>query len=216
VRQTLVVILLVATACTSYARLPSTTRDPLVQARVSVLLEVECGHGTEWIAVHARSSGSGGMVDARHVLTAAHVVRNCPVPPQIHATTADGRQFRVQVVRQWWPQDIALLELSSGGTVADVPPPALGSPTLGEELWLEYASPTRGRGHGIVDQVGVGVSYEDGSERKAVRVRFDAHPGCSGGFVYDRQGRLVGLAIATPKGERGAFFITRLDRRNLP
>jgi hypothetical protein len=74
--------------------------------------------------------GSGVVIDARHVLTALHVVM-CPYMADVHVVLADGKRIRMHVEKEWPDFDVARLVIASAGSFGPIAPPVLRKPTEG-------------------------------------------------------------------------------------
>lgn len=137
--------------------------------------------------------GSGVIVDARHVLTAHHVI-DCPYMPDVHVVLADGRRLRVAVEKEWRDSDVARLVIASGDTFGNIPPPPTSSPGIGAGV---CAAPSFPKHEGICGQVEhvTENTCSAGAKRWChdIELVMEVHGGNSGSPIYDAGGSLVGL-----------------------
>lgn len=171
-------IVMLAVAMVAYIQFGGVAADaaPFAGAAVKVVLAV--GHG------------SGTHIGGGYVLTAAHVVRG---ESDVRVKTDDGATNPAKVLWVGNDDDVALLQvdgLAADTARVDCGPLKVGREirTVGNPLAEEFVT-TYGR-----------VSGRAGNG--AVLVDLPLVPGMSGGGVFDRGGRLVGIASAvmTPGG----------------
>lgn len=143
--------------------------------------------------------GSGVAIDARRVLTAAHVVA-CPAGSAAIVVVDDGRgaQRFASAARSSAADDIAVVTLDAASPDLSAPPVVVGPPPgVGDAICADSAQPARGHSCGVVS-----VIFPDRRFRDAGA----AVPGNSGSGAYDLAGRLVGLVtdryLAAPWGRR--------------
>lgn len=159
------------------------------QQRATVKVQTLCIAGDPWTPESRFTimamSGSGVVIDDRHVLTAAHVVDCGGFDSSIYVTFSNGKRWRVENDRLDRGNDMARLEDPTAGNFnLGIAPPVLGTdPQFGDDMCSAFAVPKLGGscGHLIApDMPG--------------RYTFDAptHHGNSGGGVYSG-GKLVGL-----------------------
>lgn len=161
-------------------------------------LEVACGDdGDAWASDRI---GTGIVISARHVLTAAHVVR-CPGLPIVHATLSNGRRVRMVVERDdvmfGEGRDIARLELASAYALGlGIAPPRIAP-----------SNADTGYG-GVALASGVAIGTFIGFDE----VEVPSAPGDSGAGVYDFCGELVGIATGSVRLVDRAEPVLRYDR----
>lgn len=136
-------------------------------------------------------SGSGAVIDARHVITAGHVV-NCLDQKIDHIDITGGlagNQIRhVTLIVADFVHDAALLTLEE--PLLEAPWVDVVEPEIGRRACSESAVPERGRHCGIVRE----VRYRDIRQLSVdVDVSFTIASGNSGSGVYDSEGRLIGV-----------------------
>lgn len=174
--------------------IPATTRSHLWQETAIVEVQVSCTEHDPFATddspnnfndiVWSEKSGSGVILDERHVLTANHVT-SCPVIPEVRLGLANGTVRQAMVEKESYDKDVSELVLAStdnfGFGIA--PPSIVPSPAIGEPLCLASSLPTRGWSCGNIEEI------KDG------RVRFGAisKHGNSGSAVYDVEGHLIGI-----------------------
>jgi S1-C subfamily serine protease len=202
-------LLVLLVGCVSLPHIPAEPRGYAERERAAVRVDMACSvagipgwedepHYDDWTIGHI---GSGVVLDERHVLTAAHVVR-CPTIPGVMLTTFDGRHIQAVVTHEDQAADVAVLELATADRLhLDVAPPARARVAIGDAVCAETSDPARQTYCGVVEYVGDDVA----------RAAFTAIRGNSGAPVYDAQGRLVGLVTKAAKdGSAMAWFTTRL------
>jgi len=186
---------------------PEHDSDPDISRMRALSVAIYCSDSPE-------SRGSGVVVAPTRVLTAAHVTDglNCPGDLVVAQSPNDGaapvRVGTARVLRSDKTTDLALLRC---WTCVHTKAVVAARPPLGSGVYVVGYPTTY-----ITDEVreavtrGVVVSYW--TVRGSARARVDAaiHPGNSGGPVFDRQGRVVGVAVAavgTPLGPVDGFGI---------
>jgi S1-C subfamily serine protease len=182
-------------ACVSLPHVPAAPRGYAERERAAVRVDMACNvagipgwedepHFDDWTIGH---TGSGVVIDERHVLTAAHVTA-CPTLPGVMLTTWDGRHLQAVVTQEDRDRDFAVLELASADRMhLDVSPPAVTHAAVGAVVCIETAEPTRAANCGPVAEVLPG--------KGGIHVNAIIGHGNSGSGVYDTQGRLVGIAV---------------------
>lgn len=180
-------LLLLALAACSYTHLPAQPRGQELEAGTTVELISGC-HDSDpaWAFIESDRTGTGVILDARYVLTAAHVVE-CPMIPIVHAKFPDGRVTRLVVdvddAMFGAGRDIARLEVLSAESLGSIAPPALAD----NDPPGPWCAMTR---HGRV--CGARYLLTQGDGVFAARTS----PGDSGSGVYDAYNRLVGLVVS--------------------
>ncbi|OWK35838.1 S1 family peptidase [Fimbriiglobus ruber] len=159
------------------------------------------------------SEGSGFVTIAKGlVVTNAHVVgmldNDSPKPKKIEATfnggDADSKTVEVKVGYVDGESDLALLAMSAkdAATVTDLLTVAL-SQTLTETQDVFVVGFPLGKQAGpnvTVTATTVTSLRKEGGNLKQVQVNGGIHPGNSGGPVVDKDGKLVGIAVASYAG----------------
>jgi S1-C subfamily serine protease len=155
-------------------------RSPVVQHQDAVALTVVCETGQMVI-------GTGVAIAPDRILTAYHVVSACGgEPAAIVAEQGGGAAAIVQVEAVAPLADVARLVTILGATL-DAAPVAIGPPPpVGEPVCVAARHPYSARRCGVVEYV------KDGPH--GIRSSAIVEPGNSGSGVYDRHGRLVGIA----------------------
>lgn len=184
----LLLTLCVVATCGSCAAVQRSSLRPLArQGGSAVMIESFCMLTDPFASGEISFTGghgSGVLIDARHVLTAEHVVA-CTYLSDLHVTLNDGRRIKPRVVGTWPEHDIALLELPVdvlGIDYAMLAPP----PKVDDVVCTSVAWPKRGGACGQIDS-------NDGSTRWDLRYSAPIVPGNSGGGLYDASGHLVGI-----------------------
>lgn len=153
------------------------------------------------------NDGSGTLLDdAGHIVTAAHLIPSAGLAVEVQ--TIDGRWHAAKLIDLSPERELALLRMApaSGCALPRLPgqPPRAGEAVVaigtadgrpGVVLAGRVLEP------GLEARLGYGeYGYAD-----AIVLELDATPGFSGGPVFDRQGRLIGMLASFGLGD-----ITRL------
>ncbi|MGQ0506985.1 MAG: S1C family serine protease [Myxococcaceae bacterium] len=159
------------------------------------------------------SFGSGFFIDSDGlILTNAHVVGKAS---ELHVVLHDGRKVVGKVLERAPDRlDLALVKAEVSGVKA-VPTASISELRVGN--WVGAV----GHGHGAAWTFNTGMVsniYPVDSERPFFQTQIPLNPGNSGGPVFDRQGRVLGVVTAGITGANGINFAISLDvaRRALP
>lgn len=201
-RSLALLVLVGFAACVHVPRVAPQARWGLARTWGTVAVEVSCGD--EAISDGNRA-GTGIMVSKRHVLTAAHVVR-CASIPSVQVTYLERtgpRRVRMVVTREDAESDIARLEIASAESFSvAVVPPIVRAADPGNDVCAELA--LKGRPNHAC-----GVVASDWSVAKNMETRH----GDSGAPVFNQDGALVGLVIASGESTLGRAY-TRISTVN--
>jgi len=132
---------------------------------------------------------SGCCIDASGLLVStAHQVRGMS---GLHARLADGSEYPVEVLATDITQDFALLKVNA---------PSIGVARLGDASLLQSGSPLLSiaspKGLDFTTVTGiVSNTHRLNNGVPVVQTDLPASPGSSGGPVFDKDGRLVGIII---------------------
>lgn len=156
-------------------------RGLFTQARSAVKISTECG------------SGTGVLVDQKHVLTAHHVLNCAPWPKTKFSAKAavqlyGGVKYEAAYDKLDGKMDIAKLELPEP---LDVIPVRLARAKLGDIVCMATAVPER-----LVKCAKVVVLRDSKSTRDIGTEHDNIWFGNSGSGVYNSDGELVGIASA--------------------
>lgn len=199
-----IVMIVGITGCWQYARMSAHARalGP-DRGADTVLVEASCAQidpferadaddpsrgVTEPISISA-GYGSGVILDARHVLTALHVV-DCHYDQAIVVTMSNGRRIRMHTEKIWRDSDLARLVIASAAKFGDIAPPMIAPIHLGESVCTDVAYPDRGGACGIVFDMRPSADLN-------VAMHLPVYHGNSGGGIYDTDGNLVGIVTAS-------------------
>lgn len=195
----------------AYPHLPATPRMLDAQGDTVVEVQMLCVGADPFVSDGqinlGGGMGTGVILDARHVLTADHVVA-CPYLPDVHVITVTGRRLRVVVTREDASNDLALLELASADSFGAISPPMIGPrPHVGDSICKLEAVPARGGDCGTVTDLRDSADSDVGHTAPT-------HHGNSGGPVYDTEGRLIGITteLLPPDGDAGGRFTSLMPR----
>lgn len=182
--------------------------DPLelVEKREQALFE-QIAPATVFLSSE-RGFGSGFLVNPDGlILTCAHVVHGAS---GVHVILIDGREFTGKVVEQAEANtDLALIQISARG-LSSVALGTVGSASLRVGSWVGSV----GHGRGGVWSFNVGnVSniYPRGNGRPIFQTQIPLNPGNSGGPIFDRLGRVVGVVKSGVEGSNSINFAIRID-----
>lgn len=156
--------------------------------------------------------GSGFAVDDDGtVLTNAHVVGK---QKRVKYVLYDGRSGTAPVIERATDDvDLALIKLPH----EDVPPVALAE---ADDLRVGDWVASIGHGHGGIWTYNTGMVaniYPDGAEHPVFQTQIPLNPGASGGPIFDRLGRIVGVVVAGDVDANNVNFGLKIDvaRRSL-
>jgi S1-C subfamily serine protease len=156
-------------------RLPGPDSPGATRAATVTIISQCLGQGT-W-------TGSGAAVGPSHVVTAFHVVEQCPTQAAV-VLTDDGRMMLGIVDRAHVSGDIALLKVTGR---FDSWLELGGAPERGEWACMTAAAPTPRRACGRVAE----------HDETWWRLLFRSEPGNSGSPVTDASGRLIGIVFGS-------------------
>ncbi len=190
--KSLIIALLSLTSCYHLAHVEPLARLPATAAYATVLITAACNDLASATDPHVDlgdiplkrpTHATGTVISERHVLTAYHAV-HCPGEiTHVVVTLSDGRRRDAVVIREDEDQDLALLEMDSGGYFnLYISPPELAWINPGVHA---CAALLRGQSCGYA----LGLTLFD----------LHAQPGDSGAAVYDDAGRLLGLVSGGTK-----------------
>lgn len=199
-----IIVLLIVTmaGCVHLPHMDAKTRTLTDQQRAVVLVHTLCITGDPWTErfVMAIKTGSGVVIDDRHILTANHVV-DCGLGDSIITVFfSNGKKWHVEFDKQDREHDLGRLQSSSAENFGlNLPPPILGTPLIGDSVCTAVAYPERGGHCGYLLP-----SYYPGKLQYGA---VTAH-GNSGGALYS-DGKLVGIVtnllgtVDAPSGDVG-------------
>jgi S1-C subfamily serine protease len=198
----LVIALLATCSCAAlkphYPTLPGEVRALQTQFMTTVAVDVDCLD----VAGYHGGRGSATILDARHVLTAYHVVA-CGDIPEVKIALADGRTFKVVVKHENVKLDFAVLELASADLMGSYAPPRFGHvPDPGDVVCASAAVPRREWNCGPVGDVNGALAKQYLRAYGLPRTLFGdvgfsafIQPGNSGGPIYNEFGEIVGITV---------------------
>jgi S1-C subfamily serine protease len=187
----LAIIFLALFACNVNTR--TLPRSYQQQLSTTVRIETVCIYGEPYklidkesvtLTVHAKS-GTGALLDGRHVLTAYHVV-DCDDSKTLSVKLSNDRRYQVHLFAIDKDNDLAILELETDD-VLSVVPPTIGDLTS-QSVCMVTARPTN-----LYKCGRLLINLKEVSKNKDTRLTIKTEPGNSGGPVYDSMGRLVGI-----------------------
>jgi serine protease Do len=155
---------------------------------------------------NADSFGSGFFVSAEGlILTNAHVVRDAKA---VQVVLHDGRRVPGEVVERAGDDvDLALVQVKLQETpkleLAGIASVSVGS-------WVGAV----GHGHGAIWTFNAGMIsniYPSGHERPVFQTQIPLNPGNSGGPIFDRRGRVIGVVTAGLKDASAINFGITVD-----
>lgn len=182
--------LLTLVACAHLPALAPEPRTDATRAFSAVRVESECGL---WTA----RSGTGVIVSARHVLTAAHIV-SCTKLPTVRVTYTNSsgeHRLRMVVTDEDRAKGIARLEIASAETFGlGIKPPSVRLPDPGDNVCASLA----GAGHPL-SVCGTVASRWTVVKHMPTRTADDGAP------VYDDRGVLVGIVVNRGESDRWPY-----------
>lgn len=147
-------------------------------------------------------SGSGFVVDDRHVVTNRHVVASDPTPVLV---SRDGTEIAGTVIGWEQSPDVAVIQVEDGGLAAPIPWAPASELTEGQELVsIGYPAPA-----GDFSVFGVSiVSFQSAeSQRQAIRADGALDRGNSGGPALTRDGRVAGVVTEMAQNPGGLQLV---------
>jgi len=144
--------------------------------------------------------GSGVMVSEWQVLTALHIVDCQSAIANIHVTTDQGKRYRFSPEKEWRDMDISRIQMVCGDSFnRGVSPPTLRLTdlTIWEPLYIQAYEPKREEIIGEATGYSYGGSGYGGSRSTRASYKADTKGGNSGSPVYDINGDLVCIHVAT-------------------
>lgn len=155
------------------------------------LCDVYHGARSFVVRIETESGIGAGIVIAPEgwIATNAHVVDRAS---RIDVQTFDGRSFPAKTILADSEEDLALLALSTGEVLLEVPPIADAWPNVGEEVYVI------GHPMGLAWTVTRGIVSAhrragDGTRVDMIQTDASISPGNSGGPLLDVRGRVVGI-----------------------
>jgi serine protease Do len=153
----------------------------------------------------SKGFGSGFVAGRNLVLTNAHLLGGAKVAQVVFY---GGEKRRARVVERAREQvDLALLSTDTGTRS----PLDLGDPqTLSVGSWVGSI----GHGEGAIWALNTGMVsniYPSGSKRPVFQTQIPLNPGSSGAPIFDRRGRVIGVATAGIRQANSINFAIRID-----
>ena len=149
------------------------------------------------------NDGSGTLLDdAGQVVTAAHLIPHAELAVQVE--TIDGQWRAAELIDLSPERDLALLRMVPGSSYL-APRLSDRMPSAGERM-LAIGAPD-GRpgvvlaGRVLEPRLEARLGYGEYGYADAIVLELDATPGFSGGPVFDRQGRLLGILASFGLGD---------------
>lgn len=155
--------------------------------------------------------GSGFFVsESGLVLTNKHVVG---ASPTVDLVLHDGRKLKGEVVERAEAADLALIQVSGR------PPRTLPLGTIDDVRVGSWVAAV-GHGKGMVWTFNTGMVsniYPVGADRPVFQTQIPVNPGNSGGPIFDRHGKVVGVVTSGMEGSNSVNFGIVIDvaRRSL-
>lgn len=140
--------------------------------------------------------GSGFVVDASGiVVTNLHVIQGAKA---LSVKMADGEMYdKVEIVDYDARRDIAVLKVKPFGRLPTVPLGDSDRVEIGEEA-VAVGNP-KGMEHTVSSGLISAMRQDEGY--KLIQISVPISPGSSGGPLFDRQGRVIGITTAQLRGE---------------
>jgi S1-C subfamily serine protease len=180
-----------------------------VQAQDNAVTNTVAGALPSVVVIQADNKlGAGVFVDAKHIVTADHVVSGVSKP---EVTSLDGSPYEATVIAEDSGKDLALLAVSGGA--AGGKPVALAAAAKVGETAIAIGHPD-----GLNYSVSKGIVSNtdrqlEGSDAKLIQFDTAISPGNSGGPLIDIDGKLLGIVDekVNAKASEGLGFAISLD-----
>ncbi len=155
------------------------------------------------------SSGTGVIIDGHMILTAAHVVSNGTFI-QVKKSN-DSKKYTAQVKWIAHEVDLALLEVNDPQFFTDTKPQVLGTLPYRQDGVVVYGYPLGGdelsTTKGIVSRIEHIVYSHSFMDHLAIQIDAPINPGNSGGPAFDKEGKMVGIAIQAMSSADGIGYL---------
>ena len=153
---------------------------------------------------HAPRVGSGVVIGPHEIITARHLIPDSR--ERIVITTASGERIDARVKGTDARTDLALLTVESDLMPAEVSSSA--SARVGDQVFA-VGNPF-GLGHsvsvGVIGATKRRLDRQNGPQVELLQLSIPLNPGNSGGPIFDREGRMVGLLTGTHTQGQGIGF----------
>ena len=162
------------------------------------------------VTVYAgNETGSGSIVSPEGlVITSNHVIKDRSGGQPIVARTADGEQYRGQVIKIDTRNDLALLQLDAQTQLPIVPLASVSEVQIGQQVCAigsPYGRP------GVLSEGTLSLVRGNGDLQANIRL----YPGNSGGPLLNPQGEMIGVnkaILESPSGRNtGISFATSVE-----
>lgn len=148
--------------------------------------------------------GSGFFIEDRLILTNAHVVKD---RDKVEVVFHDGKRVEGKVVERALDDiDLALVEVPDAGRPLELA--SQGELRVG--TWVASV----GHGMGGVWSYTTGMIsniYPRGADRPVFQTQIPLNPGASGGPIFDRKGKVIGVVMSGIDGSNSINFAIRSD-----
>lgn len=174
---------------------------------VRVIIKAKEGGADKDASSNIVNGASGVIVDPSGlVITAAHIALDTKLDAQI--ITIDGKYHKAAIVRVDRNRELALIRMAPFPGIQAAPLADSSKLTVGEPVFA-IGTPANKPGVVSLGQVvetkhAERLDYNGFGFDDAVKLRIEVDPGNSGGPVYDRQGRLIGIIAAFVLGNTDA------------
>lgn len=159
------------------------------------------------------SSGTGVIIDDYLILTAAHVVSDGTFI-QVKKSN-DARKYTAKVKWIAHEADLALLELTDSSFFENMTPQTFGKLPYRQDGVVVYGYPMGGdeisTTQGIVSRIEQ-TTYSHGyMDHITIQIDAPINPGNSGGPAFDRNGKIVGIAIQAISRADGIGYLVPVE-----
>ena len=159
------------------------------------------------------SSGTGVIIEGNLILTAAHVVDNGTFI-QVKKSN-DAKKYMAQIKWIAHEADLALLEVEDSSFFENVKPRQFGGLPYRQDGVVVYGYPMGGdeisTTQGIVSRIEHTIYSHGYMDHLTLQIDAPINPGNSGGPAFDREGKIVGIAIETIVNADGIGYLVPVE-----
>ena len=175
--------------------------DEVVEKVADAVVDVSTQSGQQDGSYYVSSSAGSGVIYSENgfIITNNHVIRNAG---KITVTLKNGKCYSANIIGADADKDIAVLKINTNGLkVAEFED--YSRVKLGEET-IVIGNPLGELGGTVTDGVVSSLNRDielDGKRMKLLQTCAEINEGNSGGGVFNRNGKLIGIVVAKSTGD---------------